>query len=342
MFQFQSFETGLNRLNQALDRLMPILTPSGVLLGLILGSRVSWMKPSVTWMFAFLTFTGALGISPSSFLRVIKKPKNILVFFLGTNIIMPILAWALASLFFGSEPAIVTGYVLLLSIPTAVSGYIWSAIYKGDGALSLTLILISTVLAPLLTPFTIRFLTQSSVVIDSTSMMLSLVKMVVIPSLLGVLLNSLTKGGVNVHLTPSIKPFSKVALFFVIVVNTSQVSERLLADASWAYLPIALLCAFLAASGYPIAYTLGKLAKIPLAEIKSITFASSMRNISAALVLSIEFFPAKTALPVIFGIVFQQTICAFMGHTLFGEKKLLPHHTLRSKPCKQSQPLKNQ
>ncbi len=320
---------------------MPILTPFGVLLGLILGSRVSWMKPSVTWLFAFVTFSGALGISSSSFLKVVKRPKNILVFFLGTNIIMPILAWVLASLFFGSDPAVVTGYVLLLSIPTAVSGYIWSAIYKGDGALSLTLILISTVLAPLLTPFTINLLTQSSVSIDSTSMMLALLKMVVLPSLLGVSLNSLTKGGVTVHLAPSLRPFAKIALFFVIIINTSLVAERLIADATWAYLPIALLCAFLAASGYPIAYNLGKLAKIPLEENISITFATSMRNISAALVLSIEFFPANTALPVIFGIVFQQTVCAFMGYRLFGQKTI-SHHILRSKPCKQSQPLKNQ
>lgn len=320
---------------------MPVLTPTGVLLGLILGTSVSPMKPSVTWLFAFLTFSGALGISTSSFLKVVKRPKNILVFFLGTNIIMPIIAWTLASLFFGSDPAVVTGYVLLLSIPTAVSGYIWSAIYKGDGALSLTLILISTTLAPLLTPFTISLLTQSSVSIDSISMMLSMLKMVVIPSLVGVSLNSLTKGGVTVHLAPALRPFSKIALFVIVIINTSLVSERLVADASWTYIPIALLCAFLAISGYPIAYTLGRLAKVSYEENISITFATSMRNISAALILSIQFFPAKTALPVIFGIVFQQTICAFMGHYLFGQKRL-SNNILRSKPCKQSPPLKNQ
>ncbi|HKL57204.1 MAG TPA: bile acid:sodium symporter family protein [Sphaerochaeta sp.] len=341
MFQFQRIETSLNRLNKALERLMPVLTPTGVLLGLILGTSVSPMKPSVTWLFAFLTFSGALGISTSSFLKVVKRPKNILVFFLGTNIIMPIIAWTLASLFFGSDPAVVTGYVLLLSIPTAVSGYIWSAIYKGDGALSLTLILISTTLAPLLTPFTISFLTQSSVSIDSISMMLSMLKMVVIPSLVGVSLNSLTKGGVTVHLAPALRPFSKIALFVIVIINTSLVSERLVADASWTYIPIALLCAFLAISGYPIAYTLGRLAKVSYEENISITFATSMRNISAALILSIQFFPAKTALPVIFGIVFQQTICAFMGHYLFGQKRL-SNNILRSKPCKQSPPLKNQ
>jgi tagaturonate reductase len=124
---------------------------------------------------------------------------------------------------------------------------------------------------------------------------------------------------------PNLKPFSKIGLFFIVVINTSQVSERLIADASWIYLPIALACALLAALGYPLAHYLGKLANISLEDRKSVTFAVSMRNISSALVLAIAYFPPETALPVIFGIVFQQTICAFMAHTLYGRKKI-PYH----------------
>ncbi|MFA6783513.1 MAG: bile acid:sodium symporter family protein [Sphaerochaeta sp.] len=323
MFHFQTLETGLKRFNFILERIMPILTPLGVILGLILGSHVSWMKSSVTVLFAFVTFCGSLGINSSAFFKVVKKPKSIFVFFLGANVLLPVLAWILASLFFGASPSIVTGYVLLLSIPTAVSGYIWSAIYKGNEALSLTLILISTLIAPLATPYTVSLLARTSIEIDTTSMMLSLLKMVVIPSLLGVLLNNLTKGKVNNHITPNLRPFSKLALFAVIIINTSQISDKLLSNASWAYLPVALLCAVLTASGYPISYGLGKLAKLSTEDNKSVTFASSMRNISAALVLAIEFFPAETALPVIFGIVFQQTTCAFMAYFLFGRKKLI-------------------
>lgn len=320
MFQFQTLEAKLRRLNYLLERIMPILTPSGVILGLILGSSISWLKPSVTWLFAFITFIGALGISSGDFFSVIRKPKAILVFFLGTNVIMPLLTWAVANLIFPNNPAVITGLILIMAIPTALTGYIWSGIYSGSAALSLALILIATLFAPILTPYTVKLLAQTTVHIDTSGMMISLLLMVVIPSIVGISINNITKAKVNDHITPCLKPFSKIGLFFIIAINTSQVAQRLISDASWDYLPIALTCLALAAVAYPISHYLGKFAKLSEQEGKSVTFGTSMRNISAALVLTITYFPPETALPVIFGIVFQQTTCAFMAYALYGRK----------------------
>ena len=310
-------------MNIHLDRIMPILTPSGVVLGLILGTRVSWMKGSVTYLFALITFIGALGISSGDFFKVIRKPKAIFIAIFATNMLMPLIAFFLANILFPNQNDIITGFILITAIPTALTGYIWSNIYKGHAALSLTMILIGTILAPFLTPFTIQLLAKTSVQIDTTGMMISLLMMVVLPSIVGIAINNMTRGTVNDHIAPSLKPFAKLGLFIIIVINTSQVADRLLANATWAYLPIALTSAALAALGYPISHTLGKLAKLDLDQQKSVTFASSMRNISAALVLSITFFPAQSALPVIFGIVFQQTTCALMAYLLYGRKKIV-------------------
>jgi tagaturonate reductase len=320
MFQFQSIEKKLRILNGNLERAMPIITLSGVILGFLLGSKVSWMKPSVTFLFSFLTFCGALGINTTNFLKILQKPKPIFAFLLGSNLVMPVIAWAVANIAFPANTAIITGYILLMATPAAVSGYIWSSIYRGNGELSLTLILVSTALTPFFTPLTVRLLAQTSIEIDMMGMVLSLLKMVVIPSILGILLNNLTKGKVNDHVTPCLKPFSKFALILVIIINTSQVSKQLIAGASWAYLPIALLCAAIAASGFPIAFMIGKWAKLPEEDNISLTFAIALRNTNAGLVLAIDYFPPETALPVIFGIVFQQTISAIMGHRLFRRK----------------------
>ncbi|MFA6731297.1 MAG: bile acid:sodium symporter family protein [Sphaerochaeta sp.] len=322
MFQFQSLEAGLRRLNYRLERIMPVLTPSGVILGLLLGSLISWMKPSVSYLFAFITFSGALGISSQDFFKVIRKPKAILVFLFGSNLVMPLLSWSLANLLFPNQSEVITGFVLLMSIPTALTGYIWAGIYKGSEALSLTLILVSTLLAPLLTPLTVRILARTSVQIDVTGMMISLLLMVVLPSMAGILINNVTKAKVTEHVSPCLRPFSKIALFLIIGINTSQIADRLISNASLTYLPIALLCAFLAAVGYPLSNALGKAAGLLEPERKSLTFASSLRNISAALVLAIDYFPAETALPVILSIVFQQTTCAIMAYLLYGRKKV--------------------
>jgi tagaturonate reductase len=144
MFQFLPIEAALRRLNSQLDRIMPLLTPSGVVLGLLLGTRVTWMKPSVTILFAIITFIGGLGINSNAFFKVVKKPKAIFVFILGANVVMPLLTYAIAAMVFRNQQEIATGLILLMAIPTAITGYIWSGIYKGNGALSLTLILVST------------------------------------------------------------------------------------------------------------------------------------------------------------------------------------------------------
>ena len=83
--------------------------------------------------------------------------------------------------------------------------------------------------------------------------------MVVIPSVIGVAINQITKGKVNKNVAPCLKPFSKIGLLFVIMINTSQVSDALIKDASWRYVPIVLLCVALASAGFPIVYHFCKL-----------------------------------------------------------------------------------
>ena len=296
---------------------MPLLTIGGVLLGLFLYPLFAPLKPIVNSLFAFITFSSALAISPKRFLGAVTKLKAIALFFLWASIVMPVLSFFLASLLF-SDPQIITGFVLLTAIPTAMAGYIWSEIYHGDEPLSLVFILISTLLGPILTPFTVQFFANTAVSIDTKAMIISLLMMIVLPSIAGIFINHSFGDEKTKIVTPSLKPFSKIALFGIVTINTAQIAPTLIEQASAAYLPIFLLAAALAFFGYPTSNALGTLAKLNLPERKSLTFAASMRNISAALVLAINYFSPMTALPVIFGIVSQQTICAIMAALLYG------------------------
>ena len=66
-----------NILNKKLNKLMPVLTPLAVIAGLILGSRISWMKPAVTYLFACMTFLGTMKISIGEIGDTLKKPAFI-------------------------------------------------------------------------------------------------------------------------------------------------------------------------------------------------------------------------------------------------------------------------
>lgn len=305
-------------MNASLDRLMPVLTPLAVVVGLVLGSRIEAWGSLTPSLFAAMTFIGGLGISARQFTAVITRPKALGIFALGSILLMPLLGWLFATLAFASNTEIKTGIILLTAIPTAITGYIWSSIYRGNEPLSLTLILIGTLLAPLTTPLIVRILAGSSVVIDSRGMMGSLLTMVVIPTAAGSLINTASGSRVNTSITPSLKPFSKIALTLIVIINTAQVSDQLMANLSASYIGIALCSLVLAISSYPLASALARLFHFERGEVVSLTFSISMRNISAALVLAIRYFSPAAALPVIFGIVFQQSTAALMASLLFG------------------------
>ena len=70
-------------------------------------------------------------------------------------------------------------------------------------------------------------------------------------------------------------------------------------------------------------YTLEPSYRYYLTDIKAklASARESMRNISAALVLAIKFFPPDSSIPVLVGVVLQQSIAALMGKMLFRTTK---------------------
>ncbi|NMA23137.1 MAG: bile acid:sodium symporter family protein, partial [Spirochaetales bacterium] len=102
---------------------MPALTPFGVIAGLLLGSRIVSLTSLTPALFITVTFIGGLGISTAEFAAVIKRPKALLVFLLGSLVIMPVVAWLFASVAFRSDPEVRIGFILLTAIPTAITGY---------------------------------------------------------------------------------------------------------------------------------------------------------------------------------------------------------------------------
>ncbi|NLK06362.1 MAG: bile acid:sodium symporter family protein [Spirochaetales bacterium] len=308
----------LERLNVQCNKAMPFVTPIGVILGLLLGSRLAPYKDLSTLFFAIITFVGALGISYRQFALALRRLKDIFFVLVSAHVLLPVLTKVVASLIF-SDPDLVTGFILLSSIPIAVSSFIWCTIFDGDGPLALSLILLDTLLSPLITPLTIRLLTDSSVIFDSRGIITSLVIMIVIPSLLGMLFSQYFPKAARTAV-PYLNPFIKLLLIAVVVIHIGQLSGKL--DFSWLYLPLALVNLLVIALSFVVIWFLATyLLKADRASVVSMTYTGGMRNISAALILATQFFPPRVSLPVILGILLQQTFVGFLGSLLFSSKQ---------------------
>lgn len=306
----------LATLNRTLEKWMPIITPTSVMVGVILSIWLAPLTYLVPWIFAFMTFSGSLNSNFTDLKRVILHPKRIIICLAILHIIMPLLALGTGNILFSGDSYTITGIVLAFVIPTGIMSLIWVSIYKGNIALTLSIILVNTMLSPLLITYSLKVLVGSNVEIDQWGMMSGLFWMIVLPSLLGMLLNQLTKGKVKTTVNPKLAPITKVCLGIVVAINSAAVAP-FLADVSWKLVGIIVTVTLLAFVGYVIG---GITAKYIFGwgyeDIVALTFNSGMRNISAGAVVAITFFPPPVAIPVISCMLIQQLLASVFGQVL--------------------------
>jgi predicted Na+-dependent transporter len=298
--------------NRQLERLMPVLTPLGIALGFFLPGVFIHLRPFVPWLFGLITLSGALKLRVAEFGNTIRSPVPILAFFVSTHIIMPLCVMFAASGFFGGSPDTVAGFILLFSGPIAVSSFMWVNIFRGDKALCLTLILLDTLLAPLIVPGTVSFLMGTKIVMDISGIAVSLVLMVVIPTVIGVTVNEISREKIPALACPYLNPASKICLMLVIAANTSPVAKTIQLDNPEVW-KIAGMCILLSVGGFIVSKFTAVAVRCNFEKNVAIFFCGGLRNISAVTTIAVTFFPESAALPALLGIVFQQTISAIMG-----------------------------
>ena len=302
------------KLNNHLGRLIPITTPMGIALGFFFPHIFIKLRPYVPWLFGMMTFSGALKLRASELTDAVRKPAPILLFFAASHVIMPLAALLSSSLVF-ENPDVIAGFVLLFAGPTAVSGFIWVAIFKGDKALGLTLILLDTLLAPLIVPGSVSILMGAKIAMDMSGIAISLLFMVVLPTILGVTLNETSRGRVSAVLCPSFDPAAKICLILVIAANASPVAPGIQFNDPLVWIA-ALVCVSLTIGGFFLAKLTSIIGKCGDDKSVSMVIAGGLRNNSAVMTIAVTFFPEAAVLPTLLSIIFQQTIAAFIGKML--------------------------
>ncbi|MEH7222341.1 bile acid:sodium symporter family protein [Bacillus sp. JJ1566] len=299
----------LQKLNKKLEKFMPLITPTSVVLGVLLTAYLAPFSYLVPWIFAFITFSGALSSSFSSLKRAITHPFPILIALFTLHLIMPAWAWIVGHLTFPGDSFTITGLILAVVIPTGISSFIWVAMKRGNIALTLSIILIDTMISPFVVPYSLKLFVGSNVEMDVLSIMQGLFFMVVLPSILGMLVNHFTKGKVTKTLSPNLAPFSKIGLGVVVMINSAEIAPYL-QNVNLKLIMISAVVFFIAFCGYLIAWVIGRLMKLDPDVIIALIFTGGMRNISAGAVIAITFFPAEVAVPVVVGMLFQQILAS--------------------------------
>lgn len=309
--------------NQWLETHMPFLTPLGVAIGFLFSSVCGTFRPAIPFLFGIMTISSALNLHFNELLSVFTKPKSLIIFFTNAHIIMPVVSFIFTSLINSNNSSYIAGFVLLFSTPTAVSGFIWNSINKGNNALSLSIILLDTILSPLVVPLTIYLLIGKSISVSLIDMAFSLMLMIVIPTILGIIINESSHGRIPNQINPILKPVSKLCLIMVVAANSAVLSPQVHWSDPNVYW-IGFQAVVLGMFGFFLGDVAGKWEKVSQAEKTTFIFSIGLRNISAAATLAIAFFPSAAALPAILGMIFQQSLASFAGE-IFIKRKACYH-----------------
>jgi len=309
-----------NQLDKILVRILPIITPISLVFGIFVGERLEHFTFLIAWVFAFMTFSGSLGLNFKQFNHVIYHPFPIIIALVILHILVPLWNWGLSHLFFHGDEWTITGFTLLAVIPTAVTSFLWTSIYRGNIPLVLSIILIDTFLSPILVPFTLKLLVGQSLAIPLGELIQDLIFMIVLPSVLAMVLNAVTSGKIKEVWGPKLSPFSKIGVFIIVFLNGGVISVYL-ANFSWKLMLTVVVGFIIVSSGYVFSWLISKGLKMDHDANVAITFTSGMRNNALGSVLAVSYFPSAVVLPVVLGMLFQQVMASIIGGILYGRNK---------------------
>ena len=139
-------------------------------------------------LLSVVLFTMGTTLKTDDFINVLKNPKAIGVGISAQYIVMPLIAFALARAF-SLDTALTVGLILVGTVPGGTASDVITFLAKGDVALSVSLTAVSTVISPILTPLITLLLIGNRIHFNPTDMFISIVQIVIVPIILGLLLN---------------------------------------------------------------------------------------------------------------------------------------------------------
>jgi BASS family bile acid:Na+ symporter len=255
------------------------------------------LKAAIVPLLTVIMLTMGLTLSGRDFLNVFKNKKAVAVGLFLQFSIMPVVAlsisWAL-----GFSAELTVGMVLVGSVAGGTSSNVMCYLAKGDVALSISMTAISTLLGVGITPLMVELLAGQAVDVPVVGMLASLVKIVVVPVVLGVVVNTLLHAFTRriEPVLPLISMLSIVTIIAIVVaLNANQLSEI----GPVVALAVVLHNSIGLASGYWICRLLGFGEQV----CRTIAFEVGLQNSGLATALAMKFFtPASAVAGTIFSV----------------------------------------
>jgi BASS family bile acid:Na+ symporter len=226
----------------------------------------------ITPLIQVIMFGMGTSMGIKDFIALGKSPKSVIVGVLAQFLLMPLIAFILAY-FSGFSPEISAGLILLGCAPVSVASPVMAYLAKANVALCITIVSVTTLLAPLFIPLLMKFYAGGFIPINVLEMMWGIVKMVLIPIGAGLLFNKFLHGRAK-WLDASMPIVSMVGIALIVAIIMAAGRESLLNMG----LMLVLMVLILNLAGYLSAYWMARFFKLEEQHCRTISITTGMQN----------------------------------------------------------------
>lgn len=284
--------------------LYPVWTVAVAVLALIKPETLVWFNPFVVTALGFVMLNMGLTLSFDDFRSLGKMPGSVAVGFTLHYTIMPLSGWLVAR-WLKLDPQFAVGLILVASCPCGTASNLMTYLARGNLALSVCLTMFSTLLAFVMTPLWCQKLAGQLVPVSALAMSVSTLKMVVVPVMLGVIINwRLPK------LVTRVVPYGQVVAVIAFLFVTGSIVAK---DADAVRANAGLLAGaalLLHVLGFGLGYGAARLFGYPLNIARTLSIEVGMQNggLAAALARANISSMSLAAVPAVFSAVVQTIV----------------------------------
>lgn len=249
--------------------------------------------PLMVAVLAFIMLCMGLTLSMEDFRRIARNPKAVAVGFAAQYSIMPLSAWAIGQAL-ALPPHFAVGLILVGCCPGGTASNLISYIAGADVALSVVMTVCSTLAAVILTPLLAQLFAGTLVPVDAWLLFKQTFQVVIIPVVLGVLLNRWIPRLV-MRVLPVAPLFSVAGVCFICAVVFAANVEAILLYSS----ELILAAGLLHGTGFLFGYYFARFFGHEGLSARTISIEVGMQNSGLAVVLAKQAFPLLPLAPVV-------------------------------------------
>ena len=297
----------LNKISSLAGKYFALIVIVFSVLAFMVPSLFSSFGAYISILLGVVMFGMGLTLKATDFRLVFTNPIPVLIGVVAQFSIMPTIAFVIAySLKLPAELA--AGLVLLGSVPGGTSSNVMVYLAKGNVPLSITMTTVSTLLAPIMTPFLLLIFAGQWFPVDPKSMFMSIIQVIIIPIILGLLVNKFLP--TVTRKSESVLPLiSIVAITIIVSAIVANNKENIATAGILVFVAVLLHNGF----GLLLGYYAAKALKLSRQDQRAISIEVGMQNSGLGVALAAAYFTPLAALPSAFASAWQVITGTFLA-----------------------------